>query len=392
MLRLGVIGMGSRVSGLLRKCLLPQAPDARVVGVVDPDEPGARSRLPEADREDAAFYKSVDALMRKARPEGVLIGTRCNLHAPYAAQAAKYDVPLFLEKPVAVALRQATDLERAFAGSKCPVVVSFPLRVTPLCVLAKEYLDRGAVGRPEHILADNYVSYGTVYFVTAYRNFEVTRGLFMQKATHDFDYMQFLMDSPIVRIAARANWGRVFGGDKPADLTCAQCGEARTCPESPRNLARAGLVKDPGKDRNCPFSRACGSPEAGMNEDCSSALVEFASGAHGMYTQVFFTRRDAGRRGPTISGYRGTLSFDWRARRLRHVRHHEPVTETVEVNPTEAHSGGDPELVRDFLDLIRGEGRSRTPIQTGLASIYACLAAQKSSHTDRFERVRQVGL
>ena len=77
---------------------------------------------------------------------------------------AQSDLPLFLEKPVAINLRQAAALEKAYANARCPVVVSFPLRVSPLCELARQYVEDGAVGKPVHIAATNYVPYGTGYW------------------------------------------------------------------------------------------------------------------------------------------------------------------------------------------------------------------------------------
>jgi hypothetical protein len=56
-----------------------------------------------------------------------------------------------------------------------------------------------------------------------------------------------------------------------------------------------------------------------------------------------------------------------------------------------SHFGGDTELAHDFLDLIRGKRLSRTPIQAGVQSVYACLAAKESARTGRFVRVRAVG-
>ena len=64
-----------------------------------------------------------------------------------------------------------------------------------------------------------------------------------------------------------------------------------------------------------------------MNEDCSSSLLEFGSGAHGVYSQVFFSRREAASRGAILSGYRGTLDFDWYRNELRVVHHHTPFVE-----------------------------------------------------------------
>lgn len=390
MIKLGVAGYGSRIHGLIDKVMRRFDPDIRVTGIVDPDERGARARLAEGDRGDAVFYKSLDAMVRQGRPDALAIGTRCNLHTPYGIQAARYDLPLFLEKPVAVSMAQATALERAFQKSKCPVVVSFPLRVSPLCELARRYLAEGAVGEPIHVHAVNYVSYGTCYWEAGYRDYAVTQGLFLQKATHDFDYLSFLLDSPIVRVAAMDVRGRVFGGKKAAGLTCGKCREQDRCLESPANRARnhsGGRTAD----HLCLFSRDCGTPEAGMNEDCSSALLEFASGAQGVYSQVFFARRDAASRGATISGYMGTLSFDWYQNSLRRVRHHAPFTAVEKAGAGQSHFGGDDELARDFLAIIKGKQRqSRTPIATGLASVYACLAARESAATGKFVKVRQV--
>ncbi len=389
MIRLAVIGYGARAAWMV-KCFQNADPDIRVTSVIDPDELGARARVPEQDREGVRFFKDVPTLFRKSPPDAVLIGTRCNLHTPYAIQVARYPVALFLEKPVATSMRQAVALERAFEKSNCRVVVSFPLRISPLCVLCRDRIEGGAVGRPENILAVNYVPYGTCYFDGNYRDYAITQGLFLQKATHDLDYMSYLMDSPVTRVAAMALKGRVFGGRKKAGLTCSKCKEKGSCLESPiqRKRNHSGGTQE---DHPCVFSVDLGTPERGMNEDCSSVLVEFASGAQGVYTQVFFTRRDAASRGATISGYHGTLSFDWAQNSLKTVHHHRPFTDETAGGSGLAHYGGDQELALDFVKVIRGEAASRTPITAGIQSAYACLAAKESSEKGRFVTVRQVG-
>ncbi|MEW6751839.1 MAG: Gfo/Idh/MocA family oxidoreductase [Candidatus Latescibacterota bacterium] len=391
MIRLGVVGYGRRIDGVIRHCLREVQPDVRVVGVVDPDAEGARGRLAEQDRETAVFYDDLDTMVRQGNLDGLAIGTRCNLHAPYACQAARYDLPLFLEKPVAVDMEQAQALERAFENTRCRVVVSFPLRVSPLCALARTYLAEGAVGEPLHVTAVNYVPYGTIYWEEQYRGWSVTRGLFLQKATHDFDYLMYLMDQPIVRVAATRTAGRVFGGSKPAGLVCSACDERDTCPESPRLRRRHG-TSGSWQDHPCLFSVDCGSAEEGtLNEDCSSAMVEFASGAHGVYAQVFYARRDAAARGATVSGYMGTVGFDWYTNELKRVRHHAPFSAVERAGEGASHFGGDAELAADFVGLIQGTAASRTPIETGIQSVYACLAAQESAEQGRFVDVRQVG-
>ena len=389
MTRLGVVGLGSRISGVINNCLREVDPELRVVGIVDPDEQGARERLADCDKEDVVFYKDLDEMMAKTKLDGLAIGTRCNLHTPYAIEAAKYDIPLYLEKPVSINMAQALELEKAFENSKCQVVVSFPLRVSPLCLMTREYIEAGKIGDPIHIAARNYVSYGTVYWEREYRNFDITQGLFLQKATHDLDYMMYLLDKKIIRVAASATKGKVFGGNKPADLTCSECDEINECPESPVNRKRhaSGPHTD---DHNCVYSIACGTEETGTNEDCSSVIMEFDDGSHGVYTQVFFTRRDASTRGSIISGKEGTLDFDWYSNDIKYVRHHRPFTDTIKAGEGMSHFGGDLELAYDFIGLIKGTAKSRTTIWDGLQSVYACLAAKESSETGQFVDVRQV--
>lgn len=390
MIRLAVIGYGSRIHGMIDHVFRQVDPDLRVVGVLDPDEKGVRSRLAECDRSDAVFYGSLDQMVRKGKLDAIAVGTRCNLHSPYGVKVAKYDLPLFLEKPVAVSMRQATALERAFEKSKCEVVVSFPLRTSPLCQLAHQYISDGAVGSPVHVTAVNYVPYGVGYWEQEYRNFKITQGLFLQKATHDFDYLQFLMGAPIVRVSAMATWGQVFGGKKRAGLVCSKCDEQETCLESPQNRTR-NQTSGTRSDHACLYSVDCGNPKTGWNEDCSSALIEFASGAHGAYTQVFYSRRDAGARGATVSGYMGQVGFDWYKNELTHIRHHAPFSGTERAGEGMSHFGGDIELGRDFIGVIEGKAKSRTPIEAGIQSVYACLAAKTSAEKGRFENVRQVG-
>ena len=391
MIRLGVVGYGCRIHRLISGVFRQLEPDLKVVGIVDPNEGGVRQRLAASDRQDVVFYKDLDAMVRQGKPDALAVGTRCNLHTPYAIKAALYDLPLYLEKPVAINMRQAAALERAFCKSRCQVVVSFPMRVSPLCELTRDYIRKDAIGPPVHIASVNYVPYGTVYWEAEYRNFDITQGLFLQKATHDFDYMSYLMGSPIVRIAAMATWDQVFGGTKKAGLVCSQCGEQEQCLESPQNRRR-NQTSGSQEDHPCLYSVDTGSPNSGRNEDCSSALVEFASGAHGVYSQVFFTRRNAGARGAIVSGYMGTLNFDWFTNELRYVRHHAPFSATENAAADTSHFGGDMELAENFIGVIRGSTKSRTPIADGIQSAYACLAAKESATKRRFVKVRQVDL
>jgi predicted dehydrogenase len=389
MLKIGVIGYGNRINGIIR-CLRDIEPELQLAGIVDPDEAGVRNRLFECDKKNARFFKDIREMVKAGKPDALAIGTRCNLHAQYAMEASKYDLPLFLEKPVSISMEQAFSLEKAFEKSKCRVLVSFPLRLSPLCEMTRNYLAKGSIGEPVHIMASNYVNYGTVYWEQGYRDFKITQGLFLQKATHDLDYIMYLMDAPITRVAAMATKGKVFGGDKKRGLKCSICNERESCLESPANRRRNKSGGTMG-DHNCVFSVDCGSISTGTNEDASSVLFEFASGAHGVYTQNFFARRDAAKRGSIISGYQGTLDFDWYRNELKYVRHHSPFSDVIMASEGMSHFGGDMELADNFVSMVKYNAPPKATIWHGIQSVYACLAAKESEKSGKFVEVRQVG-
>ena len=56
----------------------------------------------------------------------------------------------------------------------------------------KRIVDSGVLGRLTMVQAVNNVPYGSVYYHSWYRDPAETGGLFLQKATHDIDYIHFL--------------------------------------------------------------------------------------------------------------------------------------------------------------------------------------------------------
>jgi predicted dehydrogenase len=229
--------------------------------------------------------------------------------------------------------------------------------------MVKARAEAGELGRLEHILGVNYVPYGNVYFDSWYRDYATTQGLFLQKATHDFDYLSYLAGAPIVRVAAMAQHGRVF---RDRSLEPAEGDDTRT------------------------YFDGIGTPETGMNEDASSALLEFANCIHGVYTQIFYSKHEAQARGATLSGMRGTLRFDWYQNELRLHSHAEAATVTDRPPEGLNHFGGDGILADNFIDVIRGRAPSASPLSAGLQSVYACLAARESAATGRFVAVQQI--
>ena len=380
-LRVGVIGCGRRITNVLDG-LRELDGDVRVAAVADPQGAALRDKHPVLLR-DADFVPDAAALLAGGSLDGVLIGTRCPLHAEMAARVAGARVPLFLEKPVGISFDQLRALHTAWTGAPADVVVSFPLRVSPIVKRVKEIVDAGTLGTVEHLVAFNDVPYGEGYFAGWYRNYDQVGGLFLQKATHDLDYIAYLLGSRPAVVAAMKS-RRVWTGDEPFDLMCKDCRKQADCPESPFNPASMIPLEHRWKwedNRMCLYAKDI------RNEDSGQCLVEYASGVQATYVQNFFARRNAGRRGARLYGYKATLEFDWYTSRITIHHHDRPVTETIALTGDEAHFGGDRVLCRNFLDVMRGSARSDTPLAAGIESALTCLHARASAETRTFRDV-----
>jgi predicted dehydrogenase len=338
----------------------------------------------EADGLDASgitFYDTADEMLDRELLDGVVVGTRCSLHASMGVKVLRRGIALFLEKPIATKIE---DLMALKAHGSDKVVVSFPLRITPVVKLAHEIINSGKLGKIEHVQAWNNVPYGNVYFQTWYRDENETQGLFLQKATHDLDYINFLLGDNKPTVVSAMTSKQIFKGDHPAKLKCMDCAERTLCHESPYHTSRAlpKPLDQPAKEM-CAFAVDTG------NEDSGSALIRYESGMHAIYSQNFFVRGKAARRGARFIGYHGTLEFDWYPEHLNVVYHHEARVERHEFSPNEdGHGGGDGALASNFINVIRGTETSLSPLESAIENALLCLKARQSALTQTFQKVQ----
>lgn len=385
MLRVGIIGYGGRISHVAREMGVFGIP-YQISAVADP-RASELEGLHDPLLEGTTLYEDADGLLLAEELDGVMVGTRCNLHTEMALKVADRALPLFIEKPVAISFEQVAALDRAFGKDGPATVVSFPLRVTPIVERVKKMLLADEIGTVEHVVAFNDVPYGRVYYNRWYRDSRITGGLWMQKATHDLDYLTFLLDdAPELVCAMQAR--RIYGGNKPFELRCVDCEEWETCPESPFVRFHEGFEGDrvdTDSESMCLFAKGI------ENQDLGNCLIQYRGGAQLSYTQNFVARHHAARRGARLYGYRGTIEFDWYENQIKLYRHRSPVVETIDFAGDMPHFGGDRELCLDFLRAMRDGTPSRSPIEAGIQSALTCLWVRESARTAQFCRVVMPG-
>ena len=401
-IRLGVIGYGVRMDMLMDQ-VADLSVKAEVTAVADlhpervkalmqkTDAPDVQHKM-EIDKIDGQlrkcpmnpekihFYETAQQMLEQEKLDGVMVGTNCNTHAYFAKLVLDHQLPLFLEKPVGICRDDLKLLEECDAKPHAPVVVSFPLRATRMIQEAKRMIDRGVIGKPEHVQAFNDVGYGFVYYHDWYRDESVAHGLFLQKATHDIDVVNYLSGGKADTVCAMKS-KQIFKGTMPAGLRCSQCERTEECMESTYNIEKTR--NDTPRSDYCCFAEDTG------NEDSGSMLVRYESGMHAVYSQNFFARKKAARRGGRVYGYQGTLEYDFIQDTITVYDHMSDRVTTVQFHtPADGHGGGDQVLIQNFIDLIRGKTEeSIAPLSAGIESARICLMAKEASETDEYREV-----
>ena len=402
MIRLGVIGYGVRADMLMDelltlpgeaclcavadqnpervKALMTKKGSKEFLHAMEIDKIDGMLRKCPIDPESIRFYRTAEEMLDAEELDGVLVGTNCNTHTHFAQLVLERGIPLFLEKPVAVSRKEVALLERLADEAKAPVVVSFALRVTRIVQEVRKIIDSGAIGKVEQVQAFNDVSYGFVYFHDWYRDESVSHGLFLQKATHDIDVINYLTGEKPLRVCAMKS-KQIYKGDMPAGLRCSECDRWESCMDSTYHIEKTR--NDIPRSDYCSFAVDTG------NEDSGSLILRYASGMHAVYSQNFFARKGAARRGARLYGYKGTVEFDFVSDVITLYDHMSDQVTTVKVNtPPAGHGGGDSALCGNFLDLIRGNvQRSVAPLEAGISSVRVCLAAKESSEEEVFRNV-----
>ncbi len=375
MKRIAFIGYGLRSETMMQAFRRLQA-DIRVSAAADPSW---REIAPKMKNDPyfagTVWYDRAEDMLDHETPDGVFIGTRCSLHTKYACLVLRKGLPLFLEKPVCISADQYAQLKEAGRGNESRVVVSFPLRETSVVQEMKRIAGSGILGKITMVQAVNNVPYGSVYYHSWYRDPAETGGLFLQKATHDVDYITYLIGEKPVSVCAKTA-KLYFRGDRPAKLTCPVCPEYHTCRESSYIVGH--IQKDDVQGDQCCFAADTG------NEDVSSMLLQTESGALISYNQVFMVKKKAARRGCRLIGTEGSAEFDFYTGEIREDRYFPAQTVIHSFHSgAEQHFGGDDALAMDFLNVLNG-GRARSDLTAGLESAAVCLAAREADRAGRF--------
>jgi len=230
--RYALVGTGDRGLEMFAHGILTAHPDiAELVGLYDvnPLRVDAARRL--LGRTDIPGFDSFEALMAGARPDTVIVASKDSTHHTYIVAAMRAGADVITEKPMTTDDVTCREILAAEHDTGRNLRVAFNYRYSPYFTKAKELLATGTIGEVLSVDFHWYLDtrHGADYFRRWHRRMENSGGLFVHKATHHFDLVNWwLADRPEAVLASGA-LGFYGPTREERGERCMTCAHRATC-------------------------------------------------------------------------------------------------------------------------------------------------------------------
>lgn len=144
-LRVAIVGLvHGHVSGFLENAL--RRDDIQIVGIAERDQELAHRYAREFKLDPQVLYSDLEPMLVKAKPQAVLVYSNTRDHRRIVEAAARYQVPVMMEKPLAVSVEDALAIQRAADKAGIHVLVNYETTWYPSNAGAYKLVREGALG------------------------------------------------------------------------------------------------------------------------------------------------------------------------------------------------------------------------------------------------------
>lgn len=229
--RYAIVGTGVRAIGMWGRPLAENYSDAlEFVGLCDIN-PLRLAYAKSAIGVDCATFTRLEAMLEQARPDLLMVTTVDATHESCIVTALEHGVDVLTEKPMVVDEVQCRSVLEAERRTGRQIGVTFNYRFSPKHRKIKELLQSGAIGRITSVDFSWYLdtSHGADYFRRWHRLRARSGSLWVHKATHHFDLINWWLDADPVEVSAFGSLNR-YGTRGPFRHThCRPCPHKGEC-------------------------------------------------------------------------------------------------------------------------------------------------------------------
>ena len=229
--RIALVGTGHRGTGMWGKELMAGWREhVEIVALCDLN-PLRAENARRLIGTNAPIYTDIDAMLAEIKPDCVIVCTRDDSHDAIIIKALEAGADVVTEKPMTTTAAKCQAILAAEKRTGRHVDVTFNYRFAPTARRLKELLDAGTIGEVTEVDFHWYLDtrHGADYFRRWHAQAEHSGSLFVHKATHHFDLVNWYLGTRPVQVFAKGalrNYGRngPFRGER-----CSTCGHAKHC-------------------------------------------------------------------------------------------------------------------------------------------------------------------
>jgi predicted dehydrogenase len=183
--RLAIIGAGS--IGARHAQLMHNEPDCQLVAFADPSP--VEPELPATF--DVPLYASHVEMLQAQEPDGVVVATPNQMHAPVGIDCANAGTHILMEKPISESLEMGLKLVDAVNRNKVQMMVGHHRRFDPAAAAARKLIAGGEIGALQAVTVTWSVRKHDSYYDAEWRRM-IGGGPVLINLIHDIDMLRHL--------------------------------------------------------------------------------------------------------------------------------------------------------------------------------------------------------
>ena len=230
-LKVALVGVGVRGTSFWGRRLVEQYPDIlEFVGLSDIN-PGRLDYAKEYMKVDCPTFINFEEMVNQTEPDLVIVTTKDSTHHEFIIKGLQMGCDVLTEKPLTTDERKCQAILDAERSSGKNLIVGFNYRWSPYNTKIKQLLQEGAIGKVTSVDFHWYLNtyHGASYFRRWHGERESGGTLWVHKATHHFDLLNWWLDSDpseVFAYGALEHYGTngPFRGDK-----CRTCEHKNDC-------------------------------------------------------------------------------------------------------------------------------------------------------------------
>lgn len=394
-MRIAIAGTGIRALGMWSKDVVRDyAQNVEFVGLFDIN-PGRLEYFKKATGLSCSVYTDFAKMMQEGKPDTLIVTTVDSTHDEFIIKGMEMGANIITEKPMTTDERKCEAIIQAEKRTGKKVTVTFNYRYSPHRAKVYELLREGAIGEITSVDFHWYLdtSHGADYFRRWHRLKEKGGTLWVHKATHHFDLLNWWLQSDPAEVFAT---GALEFYGKNNSFRHTNC---RPCPHKEKCSFYYDMTKDQtymdlyaANEQHDGYLRdGCVWKEDVNIYDKMAATIKYANGVHVSYSLTTYSPYEGYR--IAFNGTKGRIDVWIEESNPVVKRDYDEIMVTrnfgerefIKISNVEGGHGGGDKLLKDklFGGVTEDPLKQSAGVRDGALSILIGIAARKSCETGK---------